>query len=208
LIGIRPRRWQGERRIASSRRRAAADTRAMVASGRTRSSAASSAGFSFVELMLVVVILGIVTAVGVQTLDTDELELDATARAIAADLLEVQGLAIQTRIACGLRFDVAGNRCFVVLPDGTTPAASEVALRLRVGLDPDAVDRLLAARPTGQNGFGAVRLTTADFASKELCLFQTDGTPQQGGLVQIDLGRSALRVRVQPVTGRIVVTAP
>jgi prepilin-type N-terminal cleavage/methylation domain-containing protein len=191
-----------------SRRRHRADSAAMAGSRRASTTAVRSAGFSLVELMIVVAIVGIVIAVGVQIVDTDERKVDATARAIAADLLEAQTLAIETRVPFGLAFDVARNASKFVLPDGTTPVASELALRLRAGLDGDAVDRLLAAQTSGRFGFGDVTLTTADFGGAALVTFATDGTPSSDGLVQVAAGRTALRVRVQAATGRIVVTAP
>jgi hypothetical protein len=39
-------------------------------------------------------------------------------------------------------------------------------------------------------------------------VFNIDGTPQDSGLVDVRLGAFQLRVRVQAVTGRIVVTVP
>lgn len=180
----------------------------MLGSSHPRAAAAGSAGFTLVDLMLVVVILGIVMAVGVQVVDTDERKVDAVARAVAADMLEAQSLAIQTRVPFGLSFDVAQNRARFVIADGTTPAASEVALRLLTGLDPTAVDRLLAAQASGHHGFGDVALTAADFAGSNRLVFDTSGTPLNGGLVDLRLGAFPLRVRVQAVTGRIVVTAP
>ncbi len=180
----------------------------MVGSTPTRAAAARSAGFSFVDLMLVVAILGIVTAVGVQTFDTDERRLDAAARAIEADLLEAQSLAIQTRVPFGLLFDVAKNRARFVMADGTTAAASETVLRLLAGLDATEVDRLLAAEASAHDGFGDVTLTAANFAGRTRVVFAADGTPQDGGLADLQLGAFQLRIRVQAVTGRIVVTAP
>ena len=180
----------------------------MVGSRPTRASAGRSAGFSFVELMLVVVVLGIVTAVGVQIVDNDERKLDATARELVADMLEAQSLAIETRVPFGLLFDVAQNQSRFVIADGTTPKASEVPLRLLVALDTTAVDRLLAAESSGRSGFGDVTLTAADFGGRPRLVWNTDGTPQDGGLVDLRLGAFTLRIRVQAVTGRIVITAP
>lgn len=179
----------------------------MVRRSRTPSGHAA-AGFTLLDLMLVVVILAIVTAVAVQTVDTRENQLDATARAIAADLYEARSLAIQTRVPFGLLFEPAQNRARFVLADGTTPATSEVILRLTSGLAGDDVDRLLAARASGHDGFGAVTLAAADFAGGPRLVFAADGTPKAGGTVDVVLDAWKLRVRVQDVTGRIVITTP
>ena len=169
---------------------------------------AAASGVALIDLMLVVTILGILTAVAVQTTDSDELALDATVRALAADLHEAQTLAIQTRIPFGLKFDVARNRCEFALASGNTPVAEKAALRLRTDVSSAEVDRLLAARASGEDGFAAGTLTEAAFGGQPLLVFQADGSPVADGLVQVDLDRSWLRIRVQAVTGRITVTGP
>lgn len=173
-----------------------------------RARRAGAAGFSFVDLMLVVAILGIVTAVGVQVFDTDERRLDGAARALVADLLEAQGLAIETRVPFGVAFDLARNRAEFVVADGTLVATAETSLRLIAGLDAGAVDRLVAAQTSAHTGFGVVTLTAANFGGQNRVVFGTDGTPQNGGAVDLRLGAFQLRVRVQSATGRVVVTAP
>lgn len=169
---------------------------------------AGMAGATLLDLLLVVTILGIVTAVAVRATDDDDLQLDAAARAIAADLQEAQALAIETRTAVGLRFDVANARTWFVLDQGDRPAAAKAALSADPSLDPGDVSRLLAARSRGDDGFAPVRIAAADFGGNPQVTFLADGTPRDGGAAELRLGELWLRVRVQAGTGRIAVTAP
>jgi prepilin-type N-terminal cleavage/methylation domain-containing protein len=163
-------------------------------------------GWTMVELMLVVVILGIVSAIAVQTLDTDELALDATARATAADLQRAQSLAIETRITFGVRFDTGNNSSRFVLGGGATARSAETSLRAT--LTAAEVERLLEARASGDPAFGRVTLQTASFAGTSQILFRPDGSPSSDGLVEFRHGGKWLRVRVQDASGRITITAP
>ena len=171
-----------------------------------RGRAHGDSGWTIIELMLVVVILGIVSAIAVQTLDTDELALDAAARATAADLQCAQSLAIETRVAFGVRFDTAGNSSRFVLGTGSTAKGAETSLRASVAASD--VERLLEARASGDPDFGRVTLTMANFTGASLIVFRPDGSPSSDGLVEFRHGGSWLRVRVQDASGRITITAP
>jgi prepilin-type N-terminal cleavage/methylation domain-containing protein len=165
-------------------------------------------GWTIVELMLVVVILGIVSAIAVQTLDTDELALDAAARATAADLQRAQSLAIETRVAFGVRFDTGNNSSRFVLATGSTARSAETSLRATPGLTASDVERLLDARTSGDPDFGRVTLSAASFAGTSQITFRPDGSPSSDGLVEFRHGGQWLRVRVQDASGRITITAP
>lgn len=166
------------------------------------------AGATLLDLLLVVTILGIVTAVGVRTLDDDELLLDAAARAIAADLQEAQALAVETRTAVGLWFDTTRHRTWFVLRNGERPAAVADTLAASGTLSGQEVQRLVAAQSRGDTGFGPVRVATADFGGTTQMTFLADGSPRDSGVTELALGERWLRVRVQAATGRITVTAP
>ncbi len=165
-------------------------------------------GATLLDLLLVVVILGILSAVAVQTLDTDELALDAAARATAADLQRAQSLAIETRIPFGVHFDTAANRSRFVLASGSTARAAEASLRMTPGLTATDVERLLDAHTSGDPAFAHVTLQAANFAGGSQVLFGADGSPSSDGLVEFRLGGRWLRVRVQDASGRITITAP
>jgi hypothetical protein len=92
-------------------------------------------------------------------------------------------------------------------PSGT-PASAETALRARTDLTSTEVDRLLAARAGSEDGFGSTRLVSANFGGGPQVRFGVDGTPANGGLVQLGRRGLWLRVRVQDGTGRIRITGP
>lgn len=175
---------------------------------RSRAPTNPIAGFTLLDLMLVVTILAIVTATAVMVVDTDEMALDATARAIAADLYRAQRFAVETKVPVGMDFDTTANTAEFVLEDGTTPAESESVLRGLVGVVADVVDDLVTAKPDADATYEKARIASADFAGTDTVLFQPDGRPVAGGYVQVDLGGTWLRIRVQDATGRITITGP
>ncbi len=175
--------------------------------GRGPDSTARTSGFALLDVLLTVVILGILTAVAVRTADTEEWDLDATARAIAADLLGAQALALETGVPLGVQFVKGSNRWSFVLADGKTPLASEAALLASPTLTKSDALRLSVARTRGDTGFGNVSLDP-QFAGEDRVVFAADGSTTATGYVQIDRGRSWLRVRIQAATGRVTITAP
>jgi Tfp pilus assembly protein FimT len=163
---------------------------------------------SLIELLIVLSIAAILVAVGVQMFDDDDLVLDATTRALAADVLEAQSLAIRTRRAVGVQFDVAKNRNVFVLGDGSTPTDAAASLRADAKLTSAEVDQLIAATTSGELGIADATLVSSDFGGVDRIVFEADGTPRAGGYVQVGRRSDWLRIRVQAPSGRVIVTAP
>ncbi|MFO1030190.1 MAG: hypothetical protein U1F60_03860 [Planctomycetota bacterium] len=167
-----------------------------------------SRGMALIDLLLVVAILGIVTAVAVRTQDDEDLPLQAAARGVAADLLQAQALAIETRSAVGLWFDRDTNATWFVVRNGKRPAEVRDALRTSGDFSEAEVQRLCAAQSRGDAGLGPVSIASADFGGLAQATFLADGSARDGGFVELRLGSAWLRVRVQAATGRVTVTAP
>lgn len=165
-------------------------------------------GFTLVELVLVLTIVGILAGAAITSFDGEELALETAANQVAADLATAQQLAMQSRIPIGLAADVATGRTMFVLHDGTPPRAAEVRLRGIASLSPPEVERLLGVRSHGEFGFGVVTITAADFAGANRVVFDADGTPSAAGMVQLTHGSRWLRVRCAAPAGRITITAP
>ncbi|MFY9341116.1 MAG: hypothetical protein WAT39_01415 [Planctomycetota bacterium] len=167
-----------------------------------------SGGFSLLDVLLAVVICGIVAGAGVAMFDDDDSGLDAAARAIAADLLTAQQLAIETRTAFGLAADPTSATTWFVLGDGTPAAKAAAALAASPSLSVAEAGRLVAARARGEGGFGRVRIARSDFGGSPRAIFEVDGSPRATGYVEVALGSAWLRVHCQAASGRITVTAP
>ena len=159
-------------------------------------------------MMLVVTILGIVTAAAVQTFDTDEMALDAMARAIVADMYRSQSLAIRTNVPVGVDFDKSTNTSKFVLADGSEPATKETELKAMPNADVLEIDDLVSARPIGAATYERARMATVDFAGDTKVVFAADGRAVAAGYVHIGLNGKWLRIRVQDATGRITITGP
>ena len=165
-------------------------------------------GFTLIELLLVLTIMAILAGAAVSTFDGDDLALETAARQVAADLAAAQTLAMQCRLPVGLAADLLTGRTTFVLADGTPPRAAETRLRNLGRLSPADLERLLAAQSHGERGFGAVRITAANFAGADRVVFEADGTPSAGGMFELTLDGSWLRVRCAVASGRITTTAP
>lgn len=165
-------------------------------------------GIALLDLLMVLAILGIVAAVAVRNQTSPELQLDAAARGIAADLLTAQQLAMETRTPFGLQMDVANHRTHFVLGNGAKPAGAAAAMRASGTLTDTEIGRLLAATARGEQGLGSVQIAGADFGGIAVAVFDADGSARDGGGVELRCDGSWLRVRLQAATGRVTVTAP
>jgi prepilin-type N-terminal cleavage/methylation domain-containing protein len=88
-----------------------------------RARTAAAAGFTLVEILAVVVILGIASAIIIPQIGTrDDMRAAAAARTIIADLIYAQNLAISTGQTIWVRFDVAGNK-YTVITDPSSAKA-------------------------------------------------------------------------------------
>src|SRR5687768_3580673 len=100
------------RGISAPARRCFMFTKAVLRSGRgaaTRS--CSRRGFTLVEILAVIVILGIASAIIIPQIGTrDDMRARAAARNLVADLIYAQNLAISSGKVVYVRFDVANNK--------------------------------------------------------------------------------------------------
>ena len=158
--------------------------------------------------MLVVTILGILSAAAVLAFRGDDLTVDAAARGLVADAMQAQQLAIETRQPIGLRFDLVNNACKFVLADGRTPKEAETTLRTMGTLSTAEVEILLEARASGDPTLSRGRFTGVSLGGGTDLLFDPDGTPRQVGWVEVGAGNERLRVHVQTGAGRLVITQP
>lgn len=84
--------------------------RSGAAAAAARQRARSRGGFTLAEILAVVVILGIASAIIIPQIGTrDDMRVKAASRTLIADLIYAQNLAISTGQVVYVRFDVAAN---------------------------------------------------------------------------------------------------
>lgn len=171
--------------------------------GRTRRTGRTEAGFSLVELILVITIMGILAWVAYPRLTvTSEIKLDAAARRVAADLRYAQNRSIGTRVVHGLLFDASAERYTVFAP---TPATAAV--------DPADRAKSLAVDFTRRAEYQGVTIVSAAFGSTPGVKFDYFGVPRDTsgadiattGRVVLTCGGLADTVEVTPGTGKVTV---
>ena len=105
--------------VVSSRAAAAAAAAATPARHRAHAHRRGRGGFTLVEILAVVVILGIASAIIIPQIGTrDDMRVKAATRTLIADLIYAQNLAISTGQVVYVRFDVAANKYSLI----TNPA--------------------------------------------------------------------------------------
>ena len=156
----------------------------MAATARTRTpragEAAAGAGFTLVELLVVLAILALVVALGVPAFQRvlPGLQLKSGAETVATAMREARGLAIGTNTEIALVIDIDEHS----LRLGDSPP-----VRLPPGL---ALTLLTARREVIGSGSGRIR-------------FYPDGT-STGGRVTLALDHRVYHVAVDWLTGRVV----
>lgn len=166
-------------------------------------------GFTLVEILGVVVILGIISAVIIPQIATrDDQRAAAAARVLMADLLYAQNRAVAQQRLHFVQFDVAGQRYQVL--DQWSPA--------RVIKNPvDGSTYVAQFGSTSTGGLNDMVLESASFDGRTTIAFDVMGIPQSvdpstgqiaplvGGSVVVRSGDYRLTVTVSPFSGELSV---
>jgi prepilin-type N-terminal cleavage/methylation domain-containing protein len=173
---------------------------------------ASAAGFSLIEVLIVLVLIGLATVMAVPRIDLDFYRIDAGMHAIGSQLLGAQRLAIKRQHNVVVAFDTAGHRfrihqdadndgtidageinVYTALGDGIVFGGSGAPLQPLLGVE----------RPISfagrQNGMPAVTFRRSGSASEEGGFALTS----KRAAAQGDKPTSSRAVRVERSTGRI-----
>jgi prepilin-type N-terminal cleavage/methylation domain-containing protein len=168
-------------------------------------------GFTLVEILVVVIILGIAGAIIVPSLGTrDDLRAAAACRVIMADLIYTQNLAITNQGNRYIAFDVAGQQYRVTDATGGT---------IDHPVDHVAYVQKFSSTTGGRN-LKDMKLSSAKFIGISGTEYATIGFDELGtplvytglgtetltsGSILIDAGKHRLKVDIEPYTGQITV---
>jgi prepilin-type N-terminal cleavage/methylation domain-containing protein len=176
-------------------------------------SAAAPAGFTLVEILLVVIILGIASALLVPQIgERSDLQAASAARVIMSDLLYAQNHAIATQQYQYVTFNVPNQK--YTLYSGTSSGPGTI-LTHPVYL----TNYVMNFGASGQNSFPNVTLVSANFGNNQPTIaFDSQGVPYYYtaanstntaisglGVVQISSGNYSLTINVAQDTGDISV---
>lgn len=170
----------------------------------------SSAGFSLVELLIVIAVMGIVAALTLPNVNSGiHDQLQSTADAIAGDLAYARGLAVANNSSYRLSFDLANNQ-FTLRYSGSNPSLSALPPNpFQVGGDPTQYVFNLNDLPLmgGKVQLAAVGTTGARPAPQSTLEFGPLGgtTNAEATAIWLTSGAGAaqryISISVNPVTG-------
>ena len=159
-------------------------------------------GFTLVEVLVVVVILGVVAAIVIPHISNDAgLQLTACSRLLVSDLLYVQNQAIVQQRQHSMTFDTDAQNYQLTLTENDN---SETVL-----IHPTRKDAYSQPLGTG-DGFDKVSIDSFDFAGGPVIRFDSLGAPANvsdpaHSWVVLRAGEATLTITVAPITGRITV---
>ncbi|HEX5032753.1 MAG TPA: prepilin-type N-terminal cleavage/methylation domain-containing protein [Candidatus Eisenbacteria bacterium] len=170
---------------------------------RTLASKRAARGFTLVELVLIISILGLLVVIAVPDRSAvDEVSLRSAARRLASDIRYAQGQSIARRIRHGVRFELAEKRYEVVATGRGEPIE-----------DPGARGHALVVSFKDPSAAHGVTLVSASFDGAPEVSFDYFGVPsnvagreiRRPGLVVLACGGMTSSVEIAPGTGKVTV---
>jgi prepilin-type N-terminal cleavage/methylation domain-containing protein len=201
-------------------------TKTVVRSGAAAAAAArryargGRGGFTLTEILAVVVILGIASAIIIPQIGTrDDMRVKAASRTLIADLIYAQNLAISTGQVVYVRFDVADNKYSLL----TNPANSK-ADKGDLVMHPISQAGYVTQFGAGARGWEVVKIDSAvmngidiNFRPEFTVGFDEIGSPHvwcydldqrndlNDGTIVLKAGQFTNTITISPATGEILV---
>jgi len=173
-----------------------------------------SAGFTFVEVLIVAAILGIVALLSLPTLTSslNETRLSATASEIVTALEFAQLTAATTGRQTRVTIDAAADTILAeqltfsdeiltggaVLAEATVENASFAPMQYPLKRGTDYNISL-----ANESRFDGVDITVSAFGANNWVIFNTRGSPTSGGEVTLACGGRGIKVALNPLTGKV-----
>ncbi len=175
----------------------------MGRSGRpSRASVRAAAGYTLVEILIVIVILGIASAIVIPQIgSTDVLRVQAAVRTLVSDINFIQTDAMARQQARAIVFDVTGNTYTLVEVPGNS-------------VEPTPENVIYTVDFNNSRKFHDSRFLAANFDGDAVLIFDELGgpiatpgatAPSAGGTATITGSGSTFDVKVEPYTGRVTV---
>jgi type II secretion system protein H len=177
-------------------------------------------GFTLVEILAVVMILGIASAIIIPNLGTrDDMRAAAAARVLVADLIYAQNQAITTGRKIYVRFDVTNNRyslCSAVASGGDTLLThpmTQSSYTQQFGATSPGWEAI-TVQSAVMNGVDPVYRPEFTVAFDEIgapfvyCYDLNDTNDLNDGSIVLRAGQFTTTVSISPATGEITVATP
>ncbi len=152
-------------------------------------------GFTLVEVMIVLLILGIVLAVAVPLMNStlDGMELEGATSEVVSAIQYVQSLAIKEGVVYGVEFFPSENRfrCYKLATDET----------IYNPLD----KKLYIVDFTAEGPLNGVDIVSADFGGMPEIVFNSLGEPSSGGTIFLGYAGFQKTIMVSTPIGKVTV---
>ncbi len=155
---------------------------------------ASLRGFTLIEIIVVIMIISIAAAMVVPMMSSaDDIQLRSAANKLAADLEYAKSMAISRGQDYTVSFDESADSYQIEDSSGAV-----ITHPVRKG---DYIEQF-----GGTSRLSNVTISDADFNGADLVIFESIGSPDNGGTVTLTAADDTIIVNVEAVTGYISIS--